>query len=375
LLDNIYLNQGIEPLADIIGAYRSEKVLLVRGGSSFSSMQDVVMGVLKGGGVNTDEFVVSGFGPNSSIILELVSLCEESRPDMILAVGGGKVLDTAKAGRVLLGRRNFLDSIKKSEVGKGEIPLVAIPTTAGTGAEVTQFAVVYIDNTKYSLSHPLVRPNHAVIDGAFIIGASEYVAASAQFDALSQAIEAYWSILSTRQSQEYSKKSIKLLLNHLDTVCNHEVLSNQNDLVAASLYSGRAISIARTTAPHSLSYALTSHYDVPHGHAVALMLPMFFEENLSQQHELNDKRGRGYLTRTMHELFQMMECNSGSECKQKWKQLMKSVGLETSFNKLGVRNEKDVQFLSASVNQERLMNHPVVLNSERVVAMLRDEVF
>lgn len=368
----VYLNEGISPLGKLLEALHTSRVMLVKGGASYSSMAAKIKPLLQNLTIN--EFQVSGFGPDVAVIEEAIKEYRSFKPELIIAVGGGKILDTAKALRLLANQEaGVAESIGNIQLTGNEIPLIAIPTTAGTGSEATQFAVIYIDKVKFSLSHPAVRPDYAIVDGSFSDGLSDYDAASSAFDALSQSIEAYWSVNSTAESQEFSKKSIALMLNAIRNVYAGSSDDFSKDMAVGAYYSGCAINISRTTAPHALSYALTSHYGIAHGHAVALMLPMFFSENLNSPNQINDTRDQRYIEKIMSDLFGFLGCDSASDCKLMWKRLMEIAGLEVDVKKLGITKVEDIDKIVGSINTERLLNHPVTMDNKRLVKILRNE--
>ena len=153
------------------------------------------------------------------------------------------------------------------------VPLVAIPTTTGTGSETTQFAVIYRDNVKHSLSSAKLRPNHVFLVPKFTQAQPFPVRAAAGFDALSQAIESYWSGHGNPESDKAAlgcDSTSRTSSQDGTRDFNEEVAS---DMQEAAHLAGIAINTTKTTAPHALSYALTTDYGVDHGHAVGLFVP------------------------------------------------------------------------------------------------------
>ena len=191
----------------------------------------------------------------------------QSNADMIVAIGGGSVLDMAKLIRHLAAEQGHM------------IPLHAFPTTAGTGAEATHFAVVYIDGEKQSIAADDVLPDVAVVYPPFTYSNSIYQTACAGFDAVAQAIESYWAKGATTESREYSIRALELLWKQLPQLVQAPTEELRDQVAEGAYWAGRAINISTTTAPHAFSYAFTSHYNYPHGHAVALTFPFFVKLN------------------------------------------------------------------------------------------------
>jgi alcohol dehydrogenase class IV len=186
-----------------------------------------------------------------------VEIIRANQCDFIVAIGGGSSIDVAKG----IKHYSFLD-----------IPVMAIPTTSGTGSEATHFAVIYMNGEKQSIADDKLLPEYVILQPDMLKTLPLYQKKCTMLDALCQAIESWWSKKATAESIEYSRKAIKLILDHMDSYLKNEDKGNMNMLIASN-FAGRAINITTTTAPHAMSYKLTSLYGLPHGHAVALCLP------------------------------------------------------------------------------------------------------
>jgi alcohol dehydrogenase class IV len=250
-------------------------------------------------------------------------------------------------------------------------PLIAIPTTAGTGSEMTQFSTLYIDNKKHSISDPVLLPEVAIVDPELTRTLPPYLTATSGMDALSQAIESYWSVNSTDESKgcaEVAIRSIVPALKH--AVCEPDDESRRA-MARAANYAGRAINITRTTAPHALSYALTAGFGVPHGQAVALTLPLFFGFNHGvTEMDVADARGATYVRRMLEELSSLLGCSTVTEAGRSVQDLMNAIGLATSFQALGIDKQKAIDTMAAEVNTERLVNNPRRVTSEQIVGLV-----
>lgn len=259
---------------------------------------------------------------------------------LIIAFGGGSVIDFAKAYKFYK---------------KNSVPLIAIPTTAGTGSEATQFAVVYIDGKKTSLDNKSIRPNISIIDSQFVENAPQKLKAVTAMDAYCQAIESFWAKKANLKSQKYALNAIELCRDYLvEAVNTNNEEANEKMALAAHL-SGLAINISRTTAAHALSYKITTQYGIPHGHAVALSIAKLFNLNLG--HFANQEILLNTLKITKDEIFSYFH------------NLMQEIGLEDSLEKLGISDKNDI---ISSVNQERLSNNPKVLNNHDLNYLLSE---
>ena len=196
------------------------------------------------------------------------ALFREHRCDALVAVGGGSAMDVAKC-------------IKLLEIGRDSaacaIPLIAIPTTAGTGAESTGNAVYYLDGVKQTVAHPCIRPDYAFLEPSVLGTLPPYQKKCTLMDALCQAIESWWSVAATPESRGYSESAIRLIMPSWHAYLFHYTPAAARNIMLAANYAGRAIHIAHTTAAHAMSYKLGSLFGLSHGHAVAVCLPEIWE--------------------------------------------------------------------------------------------------
>lgn len=208
----------------------------------------------------------------------------------VLAVGGGSVLDAAKVLAVTLpsGLRDPLDQVlrqgRRHEWEK-KLPLVAIPTTSGTGAEVTPFATVWgrSERKKYSVAGDRLFPDVAVLDPELTLSLPGKETLYPGLDAVSHALESLWNINRTPISAAFAIQALQLAVEALPAVLSDPAaLGARSDMQSASLLAGLAISQTRTALAHSISYPLTSHYGVPHGLACSFTLPRLIGHYLAE---------------------------------------------------------------------------------------------
>lgn len=303
---------------------------VVRGHRSFEACggQDVIKQLQKETHCQISEFEDFSVNPKCEEAQVGVEKLLQSKADMIVAIGGGSVMDMAKLIRHMGAEQGY------------SIPLHTMPTTAGTGAEATHFAVVYIDGKKQSIAADDVLPDVAVVYPPFTYSNSEYQTACTGFDAVAQAIESFWAKGATEESRAYAKKALGLLWNQLPQLVQNPTEELRDQVAEGAYWAGRAINISTTTAPHAFSYAFTSHYNYPHGHAVALTFPFFVKLNGSK------------------ELFEMLGLSSkyvSEEMRKYITQLGLSLKLDSSV---------DIMDTLQEVNLQRLSNNPVEVTPE-----------
>ncbi|WP_127021488.1 phosphonoacetaldehyde reductase [Rheinheimera mangrovi] len=205
----------------------------------------------------------------------------------VIGLGGGSAMDAAKAMAVMLALAkaessplNKLFREKSIKQPNSRLPLLLIPTTAGTGSEVTPFATIW-DNRhkqKYSLASDSVYPDVALLDASLTLSLPADETLYSGLDALSHSLESLWNKHSTPMSEAYAKQAIALLADHFITaLLMPSNLEARQGMQTASLLAGLAISTTRTAIAHAISYPLTSHYALPHGLACSFTLPALLE--------------------------------------------------------------------------------------------------
>lgn len=287
----------------------------------------------------------------------------ENGCDTIIAVGGGSAIDTAKCIKLFCASDLGLDLLSVAYKDT-KIPFLAVPTTAGTGSEATHFAVIYRDGKKYSVAHESLVPSLAVLDHTILLTLSDYQKKSTLLDALSQAIESFWSVNSTNESKLNSIKAIELIIKSYRAYIFENQIESAKDIMLASNLAGKAINVAKTTAAHAMSYKITSNYDFAHGHAVSVCLPLVWNYIIDNYVDCIDSRGKDYLMNVMSEIAISMGGRNAKDGVEIFNRIVKEFNLEKPLVK-----QEHLESLSRSVNVERLKNNPVALSYEGVYAL------
>jgi alcohol dehydrogenase class IV len=297
-------------------------------------------------------------------------------PDIIISVGGGSVLDLGKVISVINSEEPALLGeivMHKKEISGKPLPLVAIPTTVGSGSESTHFAVVYIEEKKHSFSHVNALPNYVILEPDLVYNLPKSIIASSGLDAFTQAIESYWSVNSTKESLEYARKAMDLSVSNLENSYGHDIKALENMQLAANL-SGKAINISKTTAVHAISYPLTSNFSIPHGFAVGCLLPRIFNYNSKVNHtNVNDPRGISFVKDKIQEINEIIETNSTKSTVSFFKNLLINLGTKEYSHKIDEIIQNELSSISKNINAERLKNNPVKINPYDLYNILKPE--
>jgi alcohol dehydrogenase class IV len=293
--------------------------------------------------------------------------------DIVVAIGGGSVIDTAKLVNVFAHHESGPAELIETgaPIVRRGLPVIAVPTTSGSGSEATHFGVVYRGHVKYSIASPYLLPDVAIVDPALTFSLSPRLTAITAMDAFTQAVESYWCVHSTDESKGYARRAIALVLEHVRDGVACPTLRTRRGMSKAAHLAGRAINITKTTAAHALSYPLTSYFGIPHGHAVCLTLGQFllFNSNVTER-DVTDRRGARYVHQVVNDLVRMMGCSDPRQGCQAIGALIEAVGLPTRLRALGISRDDAVNVVVNNVNAERLVNNPRALNHDSLTTLV-----
>ncbi|MFC0875920.1 phosphonoacetaldehyde reductase [Saccharicrinis sp. FJH2] len=361
MMQDIY--KGIENIIKLELLLKSrnyKNILLVTGKQSFDNVKSIFEPYL-----NTVKIIrYSNFSenPKSEDIYKGINFYNHNKCEAIIAIGGGSVLDMAKLISAYHDVSKNLESwIKENRIGDSPCELIAIPTTAGTGSESTQFAVVYIDGIKYSVEHPHILPSLVFLIPELVFSMPEYLSAVTGVDALCQAIESLWSVNSTIESRNLSQQALKLIWNNLPQAVNKKDKEARENMLLASNLAGQAINITKTTGPHALSYGFTTYCNLPHGHAVALFLPFFVKLHMNiNSSNCNDKRGEEWVLSIMHSIAGELSVEF-ENLPNKIADFLKLCNINIHFVDLNI-SENLFEKAIKGISYERLKNNPVSID-------------
>ncbi|MBO6291092.1 MAG: phosphonoacetaldehyde reductase [Selenomonas sp.] len=351
----IFADDGYEQFLEYLKSLGARRALLVHGSSMLKlEVGQFLLNLPQQIGVDIVEF--TDFAPNPAIesVLKGASLCREKQCDMIIACGGGSAMDVAKCIRLFvevdMGREDFLSDLKS-----GRLPLIAIPTTAGTGSEATHFAVIYKDGKKLSIAEKGNIPQAVLLDEKVLAGLPLRQKKATFFDALCHAIESCWSVNATEESRTYAKETIRILIASEPRYLSEEcTMADNMAMLLAAHYAGKAINISKTTAGHAMCYKLTSKFGLPHGQAALLCLVELWP------YMLEKARADKGLEGNFQEIAEAMGENSSLEAAGKLRELAAKHGMLKPL--CPEADDTLIAELTGSVNVERLQNHPLKLS-------------
>lgn len=268
---------------------RDKWLLVTSAGFTRRGMVDRITNQLSDVNLN----VYDGVTPNPELedLESMTQVYRSKELKGIIALGGGSAIDAAKVLAVTLCsdlEQPLVQVLRESKVHNWnkKLPLIVIPTTSGTGAEVTPFATVWDKpkHNKFSVAGINIFPDIALLDPSLTVSLPEFETLYTSLDAISHALESLWNVNRSTISEAFANQSLSLSLGALPKLqVNSADIDARADMQQASLLAGLAISQTRTAIAHSISYPITSHYDVPHGFACSFTLPALIDQYLISQ--------------------------------------------------------------------------------------------
>ena len=351
--------EGYRALEDYLVSLDCKRLLLVCGSSlAHTPAGEFFAGLTERTGIEVIRF--SGFSPNPDYedMLKGVQCFRDTDCDAVCGAGGGSAMDTAKCIRLFAGMHDK-SPCTEQPAAPDPIPLIAIPTTAGTGSEATHFAVIYRDGEKLSVSHEICLPEAVLLDSENLRGLPAVHRASSMLDALCHAVESMWSARADEKSRELSRRALRIIVNGMEGyLAGNEAC--RREMMEAAYTAGQAINLTTTTAAHAMSYKLTKLYGIPHGHAAALCLPEVYSYIAENADRCTDS-----VAAVAAELPELLCCESYGDAVAFLRKLPESLGLVTPADV----TDEEIELLTASVNTERLSNTPVIPDRDDIREM------
>lgn len=375
LQDTTWSGDGaIERLPEAVAELGGSSVLLVCGRSSFdaSGAARVLPALERVASVTR----FSDFRPNTDARDVAVGLqvLADTGADTVVAVGGGSALDLAK---LLCGFADTDPDRLDAAIGAGPTitqrrhQLVLAPTTSGSGAETTHFAVVYVGDDKHSIAGPAMLPDRILLDPQLTLSAPAYQRATSGIDAVAQAIEGLWAVGSTPDSRAFSRAALPPLLDAIEPYVNDGDAEAARQMAYGSHLAGRSIDRSKTTAAHALSYGITKGYGRSHGHAVATSLgPFLAAQAAADPDRLQPGVDPSAHAEVVAEVLTLLGAADGADGHVRFAALAERIGLDPRLSVTGADDLAAREALAAKVNTERLGNDPVVFDRDDLVAIL-----
>lgn len=295
----------------------------------------------------------------------------QKKCDVIVALGGGSAIDTAKGVAVLATNYGSIKEFVGCNLVSHPIPpLICAPTTAGTGADVSQFAVVLDSRSKMKMCilSRAIMPDISIIDPTMLQTKSQELIAATGMDTLTHAIEAYVSSLSWPMTDPHAIHAIELVSEHLVKAVGTKDMDAFEGMAVACLEAGIAFSNAILGAVHALAHPLGGLYDLHHGLVNSVMLPAVVRRNINHAHDKYARMARALGVKTRG----MSNAEAVSHVPEKIEELIDQLGLPKHLSQLGVSPD-DIPVLAEMAQEDICMlTNPCTYSIEDIEAMYRE---
>ena len=367
----VFGNGSILTLASHIKEHHAQNPLIVIDNNlAKTDLQEKIASILVSEGIKFTVFDKVEPEPRIELADEGAALAVKNKCDLVIGIGGGSAMDVAKAIAVIATNKGAAaDYVGLNKVPKAGLPKIMIPTTAGTGSEVTFTAVFVRKNLKKKegMNSPYLYPELALLDPELTLSLPPAPTAQTGLDALCHAIESYTSINSSPMSEMFSLEAIALIAENLRT-CVHDGknIAARERMLLGSLYAGIGLANAGVTAVHSLSYPLGGKFGVSHGLANTILLAPVMAFNLP-----------GALEKFADIADAMGECTEGLPAREAAylavdavEALIEDCGIDSSIRDFGVKEDDFPALADVAVTVARpLENNPRKMTKEDMIAI------
>ncbi len=278
--------ESSKEIGRILDSYAKKRIFLIMdSGIVNSGIGEKILGYLSKSGISVDSYTDIPREPGVPDVDAVVEKAKAYKPDGVVAIGGGSVLDIGKLLSVLIhSDKNVLQLLDGADVPEHSVFTALIPTTAGTGSEATKNSIIAIPDrgTKSAVISGRLLPDLVFLDPVLTTTLPSGITATTGMDALCHAIECFLSVKANSMSDLLALDSIKRIAQNLRKAFkNSDDLEARWNMLIASNFAGMCISLSGTNAVHAMSYPLGTVFHIPHGQANAMLLPSVMEINLT----------------------------------------------------------------------------------------------
>jgi alcohol dehydrogenase class IV len=364
----------VETVAEKAKEFGKNKVLIITDkGVVGAGLLEKVLTPLEQGGVQAHIFDQIEPNPRDHTVLKAFEFAKKKKCELIIGLGGGSPIDASKAvGALLTNPGPLQDYLRGTALKNPPPPLIAIPTTSGTGSEVTQFSVVTDTERSFKagMASPMLIPKVAIVDPSLMESMPAPLAAATGMDALTHAVEAFVSVNSQEFSDALALHAIRLIGAFLrPSVANGANQEARSQMAMASTLAGVAFSNAGVGLVHAMAHPLGGRFDVPHGVANAILLPPVMRFNLIARLEKF-----GQVAQALGEKVEGLSAvDAGKKAVEAISQLSADVGIPPRLSEVNVKAEGLGQMAEDAMNMKRAMGaNPRVTRQEEVEKLYRE---
>jgi alcohol dehydrogenase class IV len=362
---NLMFGRGRVAEVGGIAAKYGSKAMIVTGGSSSkkSGLLDRVLGYLEAAGVASVVFDEATQNPLTTTAIKGAEIAKQNGCDSIIAVGGGSIMDCGKSIAFLaVNSGDINDYIFNRIEGAEALPVIAIPTTCGTGSEGNGFAVLTNPDNgdKKSLRRNSIIPKCSIIDSELMQTMPKSVLASVCFDAMCHSMEAYLSKIGQPMTEYLSINAVKAVADNVTDLYNGSDDADKWDAVTwASTIGGMVINTAGVVLPHGMEHPASGLKNIVHGRGLAALTPVITDASYSGDIEK-------YTT-----ISKLLGGKSAADCGDSIRRLLESINLKVTLSEQGISSE-DIPWMTENcfkVSEASIKNHPVLFDRDGIAKL------
>ncbi|MDN3426471.1 iron-containing alcohol dehydrogenase [Microbacterium sp. APC 3898] len=334
-------------------------------------MTDKIVEPLKAKGWETSVYTEVVPEPPLAVGEKLVEFTRKHKFDLVIGLGGGSALDLAKLAGVLATHDgnvadylNLTGSLSLSDKG---IPKILIPTTSGTGSEVTNISVLSLETTKDVVTHDYLLPDVAIIDPALTVSLPPKVTAATGIDALTHAVEAYVSVNANPVTDAFALQAIRLISSSIRTaVTDGENKQARTDMSYGSYLAGLSFFNAGVAGVHALAYPLGGQFHVSHGESNAVLLPYV----MGYIRQSCEKRMKDIVEAMGFSTAQLSQAQASYKCVEELKRLVTDVNIPLTLKGFEIPEDSLESLADAGIEQKRILaRSPMKLERQDILAI------
>lgn len=364
----------VAKIGDLAAAHIGRRIMLVTDpGMIATGIVEKAVESLTAAGATVVLFKDVAADPPEAVILAAAGQAKSAEVEGVIGLGGGSSLDVAKLVALLaLGKEELKDVYGVGNVRGARLPLMLVPTTAGTGSEVTPISIVTTGtNEKMGVVSPVILPDIALLDPELTLGLPPHITAATGIDAMVHAIEAYASASANNNpiSRMLATQALTLMGRSILTAVHEgSNMEARSDMLLGSMLAGQAFANSPVAAVHALAYPLGGHFHIPHGLSNALVLPHVLR--------FNSKTAPRPYAELAPFAFPDMADLQGQEAAEAFcerlAELSKACGLQQSLREMGIAEAMLPRLASDAMNQTRLLvNNPRPVTEADALAIYR----
>lgn len=367
----IYGSGSASTVGQEVRSLGARHILLISDhGLHSAGIVDEVVASLKKEGFSFSTYLDVETEPSVESVRPCVEFASRETCDLVIGLGGGSVLDTAKVAAMLLSNGGAVEDYLGTDlVKRPALPAILMPTTAGTGAEVTPNALFYVParRNKEAVVSRFIVPEVALVDPALTLSLPVHITAATGVDALCHAIESFTASNATPLSMPFARVAIRLIATHLrGAVVRPDNLEAREGMALGSLYAAISLANSGTNAVHALAYPLQGLNRITHGVANSLLLPYVMEFNL-----LGDLERFAHVAELMGQPIARLSLrDAAGACARLCQQLAEDVGIPKRMREVGIQETQLDDLVEGAWAVQRLLrNNPRPINREDIRAI------